>query len=170
MDYAEKNSAIISTSRRSLMSNQIVLAAYKTFKKNIAIFTPRILKNLLDDHLLAVGDPSHVPAGIYGKQALETLGVWEAVKNRLAPTANVRAALALVERNEAPIGLLYRTDVLNNDTIKVIFTFPETSHDRVEYVVAVVQGRARPSVQAFYEFLLGANAKSIFSKYGFKVF
>ena len=167
MDYAENKLAIIPSSRTALLSNRMVLASHQSVQYKLSTLTPETLDTLLNNRPLSLADPSHVPAGIYGKQALETLGLWNFVKDRLAPTGNVRAALTLVERNEASIGILYRTDVLNSGKVNTIFTFPQNTHRKVKYVIAIIQGKTRPAVQKVYDFLLGTKAKLIFSKYGF---
>lgn len=170
MDYAEHKMAIVPSSRKSLFSNRIVLVAHQSVQLKLSTLTPKILNTLLNDRPLSLADPSHVPAGIYGKQALEALGLWRIVKERLAPAMNVRAALALVERNEAQIGLLYQTDALHSQKVKIIFTFPENTHENVNYVISIIQGKTRPAVEMVFNVLLGAKAKSIFSKYGFEIF
>ena len=123
----------------------------------------------LGDGRLAVGDPDHVPAGIYAKQALKSLGLWEKAEPRLARAANVRAALALVERGEAPLGIVYSTDAAITPKVTVVGVFPEGSHKPIVYPLALLKGQAMPPAKAFWQFMQGDEAKSVFKKYGFSV-
>jgi molybdate transport system substrate-binding protein len=116
-----------------------------------------------------MGDPDHVPVGIYGEKALESLGLWSGVQDRIARTNDVRAALTLVERGEAPLGIVYSTDAAISDKVKVIGVFPEDSHPPIIYPVAVVAGKDTPAATRFLAFLKGPEAKAIFEKYGFSV-
>ncbi len=115
-----------------------------------------------------MGDPDHVPAGIYAKEALQKLGAWDTLSpNWLAPANNVRGALALVERGEAPLGIVYGSDAVASDKVKVVGVFPEDSHKPVEYPMAIVKDRQNPTVSAFYTYLKGPEAAAIFKHYGF---
>ncbi|UNA36262.1 molybdate ABC transporter substrate-binding protein [Klebsiella variicola subsp. variicola] len=123
--------------------------------------------SLLKGGRLAVGDPQHVPAGIYAKEALQKLGAWETLSPKLAPAEDVRGALALVERNEAPLGIVYGSDAVASKGVKVVGTFPEASHQKVEYPLAIVDGHRNAAVSAFYDYLKGPEASAIFKRYGF---
>jgi molybdate transport system substrate-binding protein len=114
-----------------------------------------------------VGDPDHVPAGIYAKAALEKLGVWEQVKDHLAAAQSVRAALTFVERAETPLGIVYATDAAISDKVRVVATFPEDSHPKIEYPVALVAGHDTPEATAFFAFLKGPDAAAIYKRFGF---
>lgn len=116
---------------------------------------------------LAIGDPAHVPAGFYGRAALKSLGHWDALERRLARADNTRAALALVERGEAPLGIVYRTDASISEKVRIVATFPATSHPRIRYPVAIVRGRETPSVRAFFDFMTGTEARTVFARHGF---
>ncbi len=118
---------------------------------------------------LAVGDPKSVPAGRYAEQALTKLGLWDSVKDSLAPAENVRAALALVQRGEAPLGIVYATDARGLNDIGLVGTFPADSHDAIVYPMGIVAGKARPEVTAFFDFLTGAEGKELFRSYGFTI-
>jgi molybdate transport system substrate-binding protein len=109
-----------------------------------------------------------VPAGKYAKAALEKLGVWPQVARRIAATENVRAALALVARGEAPLGIVYRSDAAAEPAVVVVGVFPADSHPPIVYPVAAVKG-AKPEAQAFLAFLAGAKARAIFERHGFTV-
>ena len=114
-----------------------------------------------------MGDPSHVPAGRYTKAALERLGVWRTVADRVAGAADVRRALALVARGEAPYGIVYATDALAEDRVAVAGVFPEDSHPPIHYTVAVPAASAHPQAGAFLEFLWTPAARAVFEARGF---
>ena len=121
------------------------------------------------DGRVATGDPAHVPVGIYAEQALKKLGIWDAVSPRLARTDDVRSALLLVERGEAPAGIVYATDAAVSKAVMVAGTFPANSHDPVSYPFAVVKSADTPEARALMTYLSGPEARAIFVKRGFKV-
>ena len=125
------------------------------------------LAQLLGEGRLAMGDPNHVPAGRYAKAALERLGVWRTVADRVAGAADVRRALALVARGEAPYGIVYATDALAEDRVAVAGVFPEDSHPPIHYTVAVPAASAHPQAGAFLEFLWTPAARAVFEARGF---
>ena len=116
-----------------------------------------------------MGDPEHVPAGIYGREALIRLNVWEKVKSKVAAMKDVRAALAMVERDEVPVGLVYSTDAAISGKVRVAGIFPPETHSPILYPVAVVAGRMTPAVGRFMDFLGSPAARAIFERYGFSV-
>jgi molybdate transport system substrate-binding protein len=120
-----------------------------------------------DNGRLAVGDPDHVPAGIYAREALQHMGAWNALEPRLARAEDVRGALALVERDDAPLGIVYVTDARVSTKVKIVGVFPESSHAPIVYPAGVVKGADTPSVENYYGFLRGAQARAIFAHYGF---
>ena len=120
---------------------------------------------LLKDERIAIGQVSSVPAGIYAKQAFSALGVWSEVKTRTAPSNSVRVALALVEREEAALGVVYKTDALVSNKVAIVKQFPKDSHDPIVYPMVVLTESTQ--VKAFAEFMSGNKAKQIFLKYGF---
>ncbi len=121
------------------------------------------------DGRLAVGDPEHVPAGRYARDALETLEIWDDVEPRLARADNARAALALVERGEAPYGVVYATDAAVVDHIDVVSTFPADSHTPITYPFAIVAGGDGADVRDFFTFMTGDEALAIYARFGFVV-
>jgi molybdate transport system substrate-binding protein len=127
------------------------------------------LASLLDGGYLAMGDPDHVPAGIYGKQALVSLGVWDTVARKLAPARDVRTALVLVARREAPMGLVYATDAVISTRVRVLAMFPQTSHPAITYPVAILKGRNGDASRPYLKFLKTPEARTIFEKFGFFV-
>jgi molybdate transport system substrate-binding protein len=170
MDYLETKKIIEPDTRFDLLGNRIVLIAPRDSPvSTVDIRLGFDLVKLLGDGLIAMGDPDHVPAGIYGKNALESLGVWSGVEKRVARSKDVRAALALVERGETPLGLIYATDAAISDKVKVIGLFPQESHTPIVYPAAVVAGKKSEAAGRFIEFLQGPEAGAIFEKYGFTV-
>lgn len=170
MDFLEEKNLLAPGSRFDLLSNRIVLIVpNNSHLKPVTLAPDFPLAGLLDGERLSIGDPEHVPAGIYGKQALQTLAIWDSVKDHLAPMKDVRAALTLVERGEAPIGLVYATDAVISDKVRVIGMFPEDSHPPIVYPVAVMSGRLTPEADQFMKFLKTPEAGAVFQKYGFSV-
>ncbi|MTH48311.1 molybdate ABC transporter substrate-binding protein [Intestinirhabdus alba] len=168
MDYAVDKKAIDTATRSTLLGNSLVVVAPKASEQKA--FTIDAKTNwlpLLNGGRLAVGDPQHVPAGIYAKEALQKLGAWDTLSPKLAPAEDVRSALALVERSEAPLGIVYGSDAVAGKGVKVVATFPEDSHKKVEYPVAIVDGHKNATVEAFYDYLKGPQAAEIFKRYGF---
>jgi molybdate transport system substrate-binding protein len=169
MDYGAQKKLIKNDTRVNLLGNTLVLIAPKNSKIEHATIAPGFdLAKLAGDGRIATGDVTAVPAGIYAKAALEKLGVWSSVEPKMAMTANVRAALVLVARGEAPLGIVYSTDAKVEPGVKVVGIFPEDSHDPIVYPVAATTG-AKPEATAYLEFLRSQAAKSIFEAYGFAV-
>ena len=169
MDFLEKNNMIQPGTRIDLLSNRIVLITPQASSLTLKVAPGFDLSGVLGSEKLAMGDPAHVPAGIYGKQALESLGVWKDVEAKVARAKDVRAALVLVEREEAPLGIVYATDAAISKKVKVIDLFPESSHPPIIYPAALVAERATPQAADFLKFLQSSDAKEIFEKYGFSV-
>lgn len=168
MDYAVDKKAIDTATRETLLGNSLVVVAPKaSAQSDITIDAKTNWTSLLKDGRLAVGDPEHVPAGIYAKEALQKLGAWETLSPKLAPAEDVRGALALVERNEAPLGIVYGSDAVASKGVKVVGTFPEDSHKKVEYPIAIIDGHKNATVSVFYDYLKGPQASEIFKRYGF---
>ncbi len=168
MKYLTDKSLVVTDTVHRPIGNDLVLIASADSSTSVAIGPNFDLMSALGGGRLAIGDPKGVPAGTYGKQALTKLGVWDAVEAHTAPAENVRAALALVQRGEAPLGIVYATDTRGVDGVKVIGTFPDDSHDPIVYPMGIVAGHDRPEVRAFFDFLLSAEGKALFKSYGFK--
>lgn len=170
MDYLEHKHLIAPGSRIDLLGNRIVLIApHDSAVQKIEIKPGFPLGKVLGDGRLTMGDPDHVPAGIYGKQAFQSLGVWDQVKAKLAPMKDVRAALALVERGEVPLGQIYATDAAISKKVRVVGTFPTDSHAPIVYPLAVIAGQGNPDVDRFMDFLRSPQSADIFKRYGFEV-
>ncbi len=169
MTWLADQDLIATNSRHDLLANALVLIAPADSNlEPITISSQTDLTSLIDEEdRIAVGDPDHVPAGIYARQALESLGQWNTVEPRLARADNVRAALALVERGEAPLGIVYATDAAIATDVKIIATFPENSHPAITYPVAITTGQTNPAAVKLLAWLLGDDAGVIFAEYGF---
>ncbi|MBV9539118.1 MAG: molybdate ABC transporter substrate-binding protein [Acidisphaera sp.] len=169
MDELVKRDLIAPGTRRTLLGNALVLVAPKSDPRPVAI-APGVdlLARLGAGGRLAVGDPSNVPAGIYAKQAFDKLGIWQQVQPRLAPAQDVRAALLLVERGEAPLGVVYSTDAATAPGVVVVGTFPESSHDPITYPFALTRTGDTPDARAFLDYLASAQGQAIFAKRGFE--
>ncbi|WP_114088666.1 molybdate ABC transporter substrate-binding protein [Thalassospira profundimaris] len=169
MDWLSEQDLLEAGTRRDLLGNSLVLIAPKDSKlSNITLDTKSDLTRLIGkDDRIAMGDPDHVPAGIYGKQALGKLGMWEKTESRLARADNVRAALALVEHGESPLGIVYGTDAAISKGVKIIATFPANSHPAITYPVAVMKDMKNPASTRLLDFLKSPDARAIFGQYGF---
>ncbi len=168
MDYLDKRHLLAPGTRRDLLSNALVLIVPADRKTRVAIGPGFDLSAVLGrDGRLAIGDPAHVPAGIYGKQALTRLGLWDGVKDRIAPAADVRGALFLVERGEAPAGIVYATDAAAVQGVAVAGVFPAGSHPPITYPFAIVAGHDSAGARELLAFASGAEARAIFARRGF---
>ena len=169
MNYLQEKNLIKPESRVSLLGNRIVLIAPAATAAPVDIAKGFPLATLLGDGRLAMGDPAAVPAGKYGKAALEKLGVWPSVEAKVAPAENVRAALALVARGEAPFGIVYQTDAAAEKGVRIVGTFPEDTHPPIVYPIALTAASANPDAPAFLAFLRSPKARPAFIEQGFTV-
>lgn len=169
MDYVAGKKLIKDDSRTNLLGNKLVLVAEKDKAKPVDIKHGMDLAALLGDGRLAIGQPESVPAGKYGKAALEKLGVWSSVEKKVAGAESVRAALALVSRGEAPYGIVYQTDVSADPGVAVVGTFPADSHPPIIYPIAITATSTNPDVQAYFDYLKSAKAVPFFEHEGFTV-
>ncbi len=170
MDYLATHNLIAVDTRKNLLGNDLVLIVPATRPTKIQIGPGFDIASLLGANgRLATGDPAHVPVGIYAEQALKKLGVWDAVAPRLARTDDVRAALLLVERGEAPAGIVYSTDAAASKSVVIAGTFPANSHDPITYPFAVTKAGDTPEARALLHFLTEAASRDVFVRHGFKV-
>ncbi|MCA1383127.1 molybdate ABC transporter substrate-binding protein [Bradyrhizobium sp. NBAIM03] len=168
MDYAIAKKTINEPSRVNLLGNSIVLIAPKDSKIDSVTIAPGFdLAKLAGDGRIATGDVRSVPAGKYAKAALEKLGAWQAAEPKFAMAESVRAALTLVARGEAVLGIVYSTDAKIEPGVKIVGTFPADSHPAIIYPVAATS-IAKPEANGYLAFLRTAAAKAILEKYGFK--
>jgi molybdate transport system substrate-binding protein len=166
-DVAGKD-LIVPDTRVTLLGNDIVLVAPVASDVHVDIGPNFPLAATLGDGKLAMALTASVPAGKYGKASLESLGVWESVSAKVAEAENVRAALALVSRGEAPLGIVYATDAKVDPGVKVVGVFPEDSHPPILYPVALTAS-AKPGARAFLDYLTSPAAKPRFEEQGFRV-
>ena len=167
MDRLEEEGLIASETRRSLLGNALVLIAHDRDASPITIDNGLDLPALLNGGRLAMALVDAVPAGIYGKAALEHFDLWEGVAPKVAQAGNVRAALAFVASGAAPLGIVYETDARAEDDVTVIARFPAESHPSIRYPVAALTPVNNPAVTAFLDFLDTPQAQDIFTKAGF---
>lgn len=167
MDYVEQRALLKSGSRINLLRNELVLIAPADSKVSLAIGRSFALREALGSGRLAMADPDHVPAGKYGKAALEALGVWPAISDRIARAEDVRAAQNFVARGEAPLGIVYRTDAAAETRVRIVGAFPASTHPAIVYPAAVTRSSNSDSGARFLEFLRSGPASVIFRKHGF---
>ena len=168
MDRLIASGAIDPDTELDLLENRLVLVGTGS-PVSAEIDTDFDISARLDGEFLAMALVDAVPAGIYGKAALETLGLWESVSDRVAQSDNVRTALALVATGEAPVGIVYATDAKAESRVGVIGTFPADSHPRIVYPAAAVAASDNPVNVEFLAFLTGPEAREVFTEAGFTV-
>jgi molybdate transport system substrate-binding protein len=168
MDYLAAKSLIEPDTRSNLLGNRIVLIAPKDKALPVEIKPGFDLAKLLGDGRLSMANVDAVPAGKYGKAALEKLGVWASVSGKIAQAENVRAALLLVSRGEAPAGIVYQTDAADPN-VKIIGTFPEDTHPPIIYPIALTASSTHADAAAFLAYIKSPAAKPLFEAQGFTV-
>jgi molybdate transport system substrate-binding protein len=166
MDWLEAEGHIAPESRIDLATNRLALVGHGAAAP--LALTPEALRAQLGEGHLAMALVEAVPAGIYGKAALQSLGLWEAVADRVAQADNVRAALALVAAGAAPLGIVYATDARAEPRVSLLALFPEDSHPPIRYPAARVVG-AGAAAQAFLDHLRGEGAQAVLRAHGFGV-
>jgi molybdate transport system substrate-binding protein len=170
MDFLAKGNLIVSDTRHDLLGNDLVLIVPATHPIHVDIGPAFDLSALLGaDGRLSIGDPAHVPAGIYAEQALRKLGLWDKIATHLAAAPDVRSALLLVERGEAPAGIVYSTDAAVSKAVSIAGVFPDNSHDPVTYPFAVTRAGDTGEARAFLAFLSTPAVREVWIKRGFKV-
>jgi molybdate transport system substrate-binding protein len=167
MDYMAVRGLIRIETRVNLLSNRLVLIAPAGSRAQLTISRGFPLAALLGDRRLAMADPDSVPAGKYGRAALESLGVWEEVAPRVARAENVRAALALVARAETPFGIVYQTDALAEPRVRIIGEFPRNLHPEIVYPAAIVASSRSKIAYAYLRYLRSHAALAVWQRHGF---
>nr|WP_236549077.1 MULTISPECIES: molybdate ABC transporter substrate-binding protein [Novosphingobium] len=167
MDEVQSKGLLRAKTRVSFLTNDLVLIAPAAKPSRLKIRPGFALAAALGPNRLAVADTNAVPAGVYAKQALTRLKVWPSVQGKLAPAENVRAALALVSRGAAPLGIVYSTDARAEPGVRVVDTFPASSHDPISYPVAVLASSRHKDAEGFRRFLISAEGKAVFRRFGF---
>ncbi len=167
MDYLVSAGVIVGDSVTSLARNRLVLIA-PTFSSaaSFDLSSEKGWETALNGHRLALGNPSSVPAGMYAKESLTTLGVWADIQGKVAPAKNVRLALALVERGEALLGVVYKTDAQLTDKVKVVEEFDVHTHTAITYPAAMINDSSESKL--FFQYLQSDEAKNVFAQYGFQ--
>ncbi|WP_378944143.1 molybdate ABC transporter substrate-binding protein [Paracoccus sp. R86501] len=166
MDLLQDQDLIAPDSRIDLLGNDLVLIGGQG-DQPVDLGPGFDLPGLLGQGKLAMALVDSVPAGVYGKQALSSLGLWEGVSGNVAQADNVRAALALVASQEAPLGVVYATDAAAEPEVAVIGHFPDDSHDPITYPAALVADSRHPQAQGFLDYLMGRDAGQVFAGQGF---
>ena len=156
--------------RHDLLGNSLVLIAPVSDTRTIVIAPHFDLAGALNGGKLSVADPASVPAGKYAKAALTALGVWDSVSNSLVPAENVRVALSYVSRGEAPLGIVYQTDVAADKSVKIVATFPESAHPPIIYPLAILTKSTNGVAPVYVQYLLSPKAEPFFEKQGFTVY
>jgi molybdate transport system substrate-binding protein len=171
MDYATERKLIKPETRRNLLGNALVLVAPADNQAEpVELNAQTDLTALLgSDGRLAMGEPRSVPAGAYAQKALTSLRLWDKVKDRIAQTESVRATLIFVARGEAPLGIVYRSDAHAEPHVKVLATFPGSSHPPIVYPIAMVAASTNLDAKAFYDYLATPDASAIFTRESFDV-
>jgi molybdate transport system substrate-binding protein len=166
VDYLQKKGLVDIDSRVDLLSNRLVLITPKGRTFPIRFDKGFALSQAFEGKL-CTGDIEAVPAGVYARQALETLGWWETIKNRIVGTQDVRGALVFVERGECAAGIVYETDAIISGKVETTAIFPESTHKPILYPAALIK-KANKGAEDYLEYLKGSEALSIFSKHGFR--
>lgn len=170
MDYLDERRLLAPGSRRNFAGGRLVLIVPADRPRTIEIGPGTDFLALLGPNgRIATGDPAHVPVGRYARQAFESLGQWARLSGRIAGAENVRVALTLVERGEAPLGVVYETDARASSRVAIAGVFPEGSHAKVTFPAAIVARRDGPGPRAFLAFLESAEGKAILRRHGFIV-
>ena len=167
MDYVGQRNLLAPGTRIDLLRNALVLVAPSSSTTALRIAPGFGLAAALGTGKLAMANPDSVPAGKYGKNALEKLGVWTNVEKQVARAENVRAALALVSRGEAPFGIVYSTDALADKGVKIVDTFPPDTHPPIVYPAAVLASAKSAAARPLLDYLRSPAARAVWDKYGF---
>ncbi|MGN7919160.1 molybdate ABC transporter substrate-binding protein [Lysobacter sp. 22409] len=168
MDYLQQRKLIDAGSRRNLLGNRLVLIAAQASSAQPVALKPGVdLRPLLGDGRIALALTGSVPAGKYARAAFTSLGVWTALQPKVAEAENVRAALMLVARGEAPLGVVYASDARAEPKVRVLATFPADSHPPIVYPVARVSGSRQPRAAVFAQWLKSPAAAAIFRRHSF---
>ena len=166
INYLDSLDYILKDSKTKVAENEIVLVTYNDSKlRNVIVDSTSNISNLLGKGKLSIGDPMHVPVGIYAKQSLEFLGWYSIVKRNILPAKDARTTLMYVELEEASLAVVYKTDALKSNKVKELYSFPRESHSKIEYIAGVCKNTHLSTV--FLEYLNSKSAEVIWQKHGF---
>jgi len=169
MDFLTLKNMLRIQSKHEILSNKLVLISQRNHNQTSKIFSIKRLKALLKNRRLAIGNPDHVPVGIYAKQGLMSLNMWTSIKEHLAFLPNSQAVLTFVERGETPAGIVYQSDAYLNKKVDVFNIFPTGSHDRISYWAARTQYTNIAASLEFFNILFNQASKDVFKSHGFLV-
>lgn len=168
VEYVERKGLATPGSRRNLLANDLVLVAPAASTARLKLAPGVDLARILGERRIALANPDAVPAGKYAKAALTSLGAWDAVAGKVAAADNVRAALALVSRGEAPLGVVYRTDALADTGVRIVDAFPASTHPPIVYTMIALKKASTPAPAALAAYLASPEALATFAKFGFR--
>lgn len=167
LDRLEREGFLAAGSRRELTGNRLALIRLADGGADVILSRPATLLGALADFPLVLADPAHVPAGIYAREALEYLDLWQPLQGRLAFAANARAVTVRVARGEAPLGITYASELRGESGLVSAAWLPAESHSPIRYELALIEPADNPSALAFYEYMLSEQAQAVFLRYGF---
>ncbi len=168
IDYVEHRGLVAPGSRRNLVANELVLVAPARSALQLRLVPGANLARALGDKRLALANPEAVPAGKYARAAFAALGAWEGIAGKVAAADNVRGALALVARGEAPLGVVYRTDAMAERNVRIVDAFPAGSHPPIVYPIVQLRRASTPAAAAMATWLGSPEALAIFARFGFR--
>jgi len=168
IDYVEQRNLVVPGSRKNLLANELVLVTPASSNMRVKLAPGVDIASILGSRRIALANPDAVPAGKYAKAAFMSLGAWSAIEARVAAADNVRAALTLVARGEAPLGVVYRTDAMAEKGVRIVDTFPAGSYPAVVYPMVVLKRSTTPAAPALAAYLASPAALAIFRRYGFR--
>lgn len=167
MDHLEKSGLLAGESRRALLGNRLAVVKQRNGRAPVRLDRPASLVAALEDLPLAMADPAHVPAGMYAREALEELGLWDRLQGQLAFVPNARAVTVRVVRGEAPLGITYLSELEGMSGMEVAAHIPPEAHSPIRYELALVAPANDPIALAFYQYLLSEEARLVFADHGF---
>jgi molybdate transport system substrate-binding protein len=168
VDYLERRGLVAPGSRRNLLGNELVLVAPAESRVQLRLARGAPVAAALGAKRVALANPDAVPAGKYAKAAFTTLGIWPSVEHKVAAADNVRAALALVARGEAALGVVYRSDAMAEPNVRVVDTFPAGSYPPIVYSAVILKRSTTPAAAALVDELASPRAMVTFRRFGFR--
>ena len=169
MDDLELGGFLREGSRYNLLKNNLVLITQREHRFYFSWKKIELLSSILKNNRIAIGDPSHVPAGIYAKTSFKKMGVWDDINSHVIRARNVRLARTYVENGEALIGVVYKSDILGRDKIKLVSQFPIDSHPPILYPIAIIKNKSTNLEKKFLEFLRLKVTRDTIKQFGFMI-